>query len=106
MLTHLVPKGTPSMLISFMVCIETTRNIIRPITLSVRLTANMIAGHLILRLLGGLSNTTVALPFIILAQLILVSLEIAVSVIQAYVFTVLLTLYSSEANYCITINNK
>jgi F-type H+-transporting ATPase subunit a len=52
-LVHFVPQGTPSILIPFIVCIETIRNIIRPDTLAVRLTANIIAGHLLLTLLGN-----------------------------------------------------
>ncbi|WP_414887680.1 F0F1 ATP synthase subunit A, partial [Sphingomonas sp. Leaf339] len=53
MLAHLVPQGTPPVLIPFIVCIETIRNIIRPLTLAVRLSANIIAGHLLLTLLGN-----------------------------------------------------
>jgi F-type H+-transporting ATPase subunit a len=52
-LAHLVPIGTPAALIPFIVIIEIIRNIIRPITLSVRLAANIIAGHLLLTLLGN-----------------------------------------------------
>ena len=52
-LAHLVPLGTPAPLMPFMVVIEVIRNLIRPITLSVRLAANMIAGHLLLTLLGA-----------------------------------------------------
>jgi F0F1-type ATP synthase, subunit a len=50
---HLVPQGTPPILIPFIVCIETIRNIIRPGTLAVRLSANIIAGHLLITLLGN-----------------------------------------------------
>jgi hypothetical protein len=50
---HLVPQGTSTILIPFMVVIETIRNLIRPGTLAVRLTANIIAGHLLLTLLGN-----------------------------------------------------
>ena len=53
MASHLVPLGTPSGLIPVIVIIETVRNIIRPVTLSVRLAANMVAGHLLLALLGS-----------------------------------------------------
>jgi F-type H+-transporting ATPase subunit a len=52
-LAHLVPLGTPGALIPFIVLIETTRNVIRPGTLAVRLAANIIAGHLLLVLLGN-----------------------------------------------------
>nr|YP_010893072.1 ATP synthase F0 subunit 6 [Spirobolus walkeri]WJR82403.1 ATP synthase subunit 6 [Spirobolus walkeri] len=99
-LAHLVPQGTPTPLMMFMVCIETTSNFIRPITLSVRLTANMIAGHLLMTLLSNALANTNFMTYIILmpTQLMLIMLESAVAVIQAYVFTVLTTLYISESN--------
>nr|YP_009258845.1 ATP synthase F0 subunit 6 [Libiocoris heissi]AFI54719.1 ATP synthase F0 subunit 6 [Libiocoris heissi] len=97
MLAHLIPTGTPMPLMPFMVCIETISNIIRPGSLAVRLTANMIAGHLLMTLLGNsatIMNYTSLMVFS--AQIILMWFETAVSVIQAYVFSVLSTLYSSE----------
>nr|QAX91107.1 ATP synthase F0 subunit 6 [Parrhinotermes sp. C MW-2019] len=100
MFEHLVPQGTPSALMPFMVVIETISNLIRPGTLAVRLTANMIAGHLLLTLLGNngpmLNNTL--LTVLIIAQILLLILESAVAVIQSYVFAILSTLYSSEVN--------
>nr|YP_006073060.1 ATP synthase F0 subunit 6 [Acetes chinensis]AEQ36594.1 ATP synthase F0 subunit 6 [Acetes chinensis] len=98
MFAHLVPQGTPSALMPFMVLIETISNVIRPGTLAVRLAANMIAGHLLLTLLGntGPSLSTALLSLLILAQILLLVLESAVAVIQSYVFAVLSTLYASE----------
>nr|ASY97954.1 ATP synthase F0 subunit 6 [Gongylus gongylodes] len=100
MFAHLVPQNTPALLMPFMVCIETTSNIIRPMTLSIRLAANMIAGHLLMTLLGNTGNTMIIylLPVLILTQILLLMLESAVAIIQSYVFTVLSTLYSSEVN--------
>lgn len=97
---HLVPQGTPSVLIPFMVCIETIRNIIRPGTLAVRLAANIIAGHLLITLLGntGPSLAITLLGFLVIGQIALLILESAVAIIQSYVFAVLRTLYSSEVN--------
>lgn len=97
---HLVPQGTPAVLIPFIVCIETIRNIIRPGTLAVRLAANIIAGHLLLTLLGntGPSLTYSILSLLIVAQIALLVLESAVAIIQSYVFAVLRTLYSREVN--------
>nr|WNH41986.1 ATPase subunit 6 [Neoperla panafricana]WNH41988.1 ATPase subunit 6 [Neoperla panafricana] len=100
MFAHLVPQGTPPVLMPFMVCIETISNIIRPGTLAVRLAANMIAGHLLLTLLGntGPSLTLTLLSFLLIAQIALLILESAVAIIQSYVFAVLSTLYASEVN--------
>nr|ARH54251.1 ATP synthase F0 subunit 6 [Cucujus haematodes] len=98
MLAHLVPQGTPPILMPFMVCIETISNFIRPGTLAIRLSANMIAGHLLMTLLGntGPSLSLLMINLLIIAQLLLLVLESAVAIIQSYVFTVLSTLYSSE----------
>jgi F-type H+-transporting ATPase subunit a len=98
MFAHLVPQRTPGVLIPFIVLIESVRNIIRPGTLAVRLTANMIAGHLLITLLGNqtAARSGVILSILINVQILLIVLELAVSIIQAYVFTVLITLYTSE----------
>lgn len=98
--THLVPQGTPAILIPFIVLIETIRNIIRPGTLAVRLTANIIAGHLLITLLGNTGNnlSELLLSFLLIRQIALLILESAVAIIQSYVFAVLSTLYSSEVN--------
>lgn len=96
---HLTPQGTPAILMPFIVIIESIRLIIRPLTLSIRLTANIIAGHLLLCLLGstGLKiNNFLILTLIISTQLLLYILEISVSIIQSYVFSILTTLYRRE----------
>nr|ARH55227.1 ATP synthase F0 subunit 6 [Trichodes leucopsideus] len=100
MFAHLVPQGTPPVLMPFMVCIETISNLIRPGTLAIRLSANMIAGHLLMTLLGntGPMLSLIMLNFLILTQILLLILESAVAIIQSYVFAVLSTLYSSEVN--------
>lgn len=99
-LAHFVPLGTPAPLIPFMVLIELTRRLIRPLTLSVRLAANMIAGHLLLALLGGVPATAgwISAVLVLSALLLLLLLERAVALIQAYVFSVLSTLYVEEVN--------
>nr|YP_010318581.1 ATP synthase F0 subunit 6 [Dendroctonus valens]ULD67708.1 ATP synthase F0 subunit 6 [Dendroctonus valens] len=98
MLAHLVPQGAPNALLPFLVIIETISNIIRPGALAVRLTANMIAGHLLLTLLGNSGSTMgmIMLNILLIAQLLLLLLEFAVAMIQSYVFSVLAVLYSSE----------
>lgn len=98
MFIHLIPQGTPAVLIPFIVLIETIRNIIRPGTLAIRLSANMIAGHLLLTLLGNTGNSlpSLLISLLIFTQLLLLTLESAVAIIQSYVFTILRTLYSRE----------
>lgn len=97
---HLIPQGTPKILMPFIVIIETISNIIRPGTLAVRLTANIIAGHLLLTLLRGTGNSisSIIIPLLIIIQFLLLTLESAVAIIQSYVITILRTLYSSEVN--------
>ena len=99
-LAHLVPVGTPYILIPFIVLIEFTRNIIRPITLSVRLAANLVAGHLLITLIRApaVSTRYIILLILIRALYLLIVLESAVAFIQAYVFSILRTLYLREVN--------
>nr|YP_010411486.1 ATP synthase F0 subunit 6 [Callirhopalus sedakowii]URN73817.1 ATP synthase F0 subunit 6 [Callirhopalus sedakowii] len=98
MLAHLAPQGAPSALLPLLVLIETTSNIIRPVTLAIRLAANMIASHLLLTLLGNSGSTLnlYMINILILVQILLLILESAVAIIQSYVFSILATLYSSE----------
>nr|AML26150.1 ATP synthase F0 subunit 6 [Scolytinae sp. BMNH 1274282] len=100
MLAHLVPQGAPSMLLPLLVIIETISNMIRPGTLAIRLTANMIAGHLLLTLMGnsGPMMNMGMTSLLVATQTLLLLLESAVTIIQAYVFSILATLYSSETN--------
>nr|ADW65923.1 ATP synthase subunit 6 [Colaptes auratus] len=100
-LGHLLPEGTPTPLIPALILIETTSLLIRPLALGVRLTANLTAGHLLIQLI---STATAALLSIMPAVSILTSivlllltiLEVAVAMIQAYVFVLLLSLYLQE----------
>lgn len=100
-LAHLIPSGTPIALISFMVLVEVISNFIRPLALTFRLTANIMAGHLLMSLIGG---ALLSLPFSFMVlgsslEILLVVMELGVSVIQAYVFSTLLLLYISEINH-------
>nr|YP_010932201.1 ATP synthase FO subunit 6 [Fentonia ocypete]WKR35974.1 ATP synthase FO subunit 6 [Fentonia ocypete] len=100
MFIHMIPQGTPPILMPFMVLIETISNIIRPGTLAVRLTANMIAGHLLMTLLSGTGPNmpNYLIVMLISIQILLLILESAVAIIQSYVIAILSTLYSSEVN--------
>lgn len=97
-MAHLVPLGTPAPLIPVIVIIETVSSIIRPGTLAVRLAANIVAGHLLLVLLGrqGPNLNGLVLVGLMVGLLALMTLECAVACIQAYVFTILRSLYVSE----------
>lgn len=97
-LAHFLPQGTPLPLIPMLIIIETISLFIQPIALAVRLTANITAGHLLIHLIGGatlalinISTATALITFIILVLLTI--LEFAVALIQAYVFTLLVSLY-------------
>nr|YP_009400158.1 ATP synthase FO subunit 6 [Gekko hokouensis]AMW90874.1 ATP synthase FO subunit 6 [Gekko hokouensis] len=100
-LAHMLPTGTPILLIPILIIIETVSLLIRPLALGVRLTANLTAGHLLMTLIS--SATLLLLPMMPLVSpmtltllLLLTGLEIAVAMIQAYVFTLLLSLYLQE----------
>nr|QKV48672.1 ATP synthase F0 subunit 6 [Naemorhedus evansi] len=97
-LAHLLPQGTPTPLIPMLVIIETISLFIQPMALAVRLTANITAGHLLIHLIGGatfaLMNISITAAFITFIVLVLLTiLEFAVAMIQAYVFTLLVSLY-------------
>nr|QCS26696.1 ATP synthase F0 subunit 6 [Pachyhynobius shangchengensis]QCS26722.1 ATP synthase F0 subunit 6 [Pachyhynobius shangchengensis]QCS26735.1 ATP synthase F0 subunit 6 [Pachyhynobius shangchengensis] len=98
---HLLPEGTPILLIPILIIIETISLLIRPLALGVRLTANLTAGHLLIQLIA--TATLVLLPMMPMVSLmtmmvlfLLTLLEIAVAMIQAYVFVLLLSLYLQE----------
>ncbi|TFG61516.1 MAG: F0F1 ATP synthase subunit A [Nitrospirales bacterium] len=95
----LVPPGTPGWLLPLMIPIELISQLARPISLAVRLFANMTAGHVILGVLFGL---TIAgglligwLPFSF--TVVLYGLEVGIAFIQAYIFTVLTCVYIGDA---------
>jgi len=88
-------------LIRFIVIVEILSNLIRPLALTFRLTANIIAGHLLISLIGG---ALISLPFSFillgsLVQSLLVLMELGVSLIQSYVFSTLLLLYLRESEH-------
>nr|BCW03058.1 ATPase subunit 6 [Acheilognathus longipinnis] len=100
-LGHLLPEGTPIPLIPVLIIIETISLFIRPLALGVRLTANLTAGHLLIQLiatavfvLAPMMPTVAVLTAAVLFLLTL--LEVAVAMIQAYVFVLLLSLYLQE----------
>nr|UDN41942.1 ATP synthase F0 subunit 6 [Sillago sp. 1 SS-2021] len=100
-LGHLLPEGTPTPLVPMLIIIETISLFIRPLALGVRLTANMTAGHLLIQLTSVAGFVLLplmpAVGFLTTGLLFLLTLlEVAVAMIQAYVFVLLLSLYLQE----------
>jgi len=93
-----LPRGIPSWLMPLLVIIEILSFLIRPLSLSIRLFANMLAGHILLYIIGSATITLALLgffPFLfILAFLIL---ELGIAFLQAYVFTILLSIYLADS---------
>jgi F-type H+-transporting ATPase subunit a len=101
-----VPSGVPGWLMPFMVLIEAVSFVSRPISLSLRLFGNMLAGHIALKVFGGfvvalLAGTSVfgyvIAPLPLLLAVALTALEFLVAFLQAYVFAILTCVYLNDA---------
>ena len=102
-----VPSGTPLALVPLLVVIELLSYIARAISLGLRLAANIIAGHLLIIILGGLLLNFITInlftiilgfvPFIIILAILF--LEFAIAIIQAYVWTILTSSYLKDVLY-------
>ena len=94
-----VPKGVPIILLPLIIVIELISYLSRPVSLSVRLFANMMAGHTMLKVFGGfvislgLLGGWLPLSF----SVALIGLEILVAFLQAYVFAILTCIYLNDA---------
>lgn len=98
-LAHLAPSGAPIALAPFLVVIETLRVAIRPLTLALRLRANITAGHVLIRMIRiAALNAQTALIFVLIVSLgiFYFFFETAIMFLQAYIFTLLPTLYADE----------
>nr|YP_002727982.1 ATP synthase F0 subunit 6 [Pyramidella dolabrata]ACE62850.1 ATP synthase F0 subunit 6 [Pyramidella dolabrata] len=95
---HLAPAGAPAVLIPFLVLIETVSLLIRPLTLTIRLVANISAGHIVLGLVANVlcSSGLLGLSLLLPISVGYFMFEVFVSFIQAYIFTLLIGLYSHE----------
>nr|YP_004581283.1 ATP synthase F0 subunit 6 [Polycyathus sp. MFL-2011]AEG79868.1 ATP synthase F0 subunit 6 [Polycyathus sp. MFL-2011] len=89
----LMPSGAPLILAPLLVLIETVSYFSRAISLGVRLAANLSAGHLLFAILAGFG---VVFKSAILIMIFITLLEIAVAIIQAYVFCLLTTIYLAD----------
>lgn len=99
-----VPSGVPGWLLPLIVAIEVVSFISRPVSLSVRLFANLLAGHIALKIFAGfvaalLAGGVAAIlsPLPLVFTVAIVALEVLVAVLQAYVFAVLTSLYLHDA---------
>jgi F-type H+-transporting ATPase subunit a len=103
--SYFFPEGTPIWLAPIIIPVEVVSYLSRPISLSIRLFANMVAGHVMLKvfatfivLLGGLGTVGPFLATLPLAiNVALVAFEVLVAVLQAYVFAVLTSIYLHDA---------
>jgi F-type H+-transporting ATPase subunit a len=97
-LSFFVPHGVPLVLLLVLVPIEVLSYFIRPFTLSIRLFANMLAGHTMLAIFGGFAASVGFLAFFPVAiDIAIMALELLVAVLQAYVFAILTVLYLRDA---------
>ena len=100
-----VPEGAPKVLLPLIILIEVISYLIRPVSLSVRLFANMLAGHTMLKVFAGLAVMMtgaggfllVSSPLPLLVIVALTGLELLVAMLQAYVFTILTCMYLNDA---------
>ena len=99
-----IPSGVPGWLLPLMVAIEIISFLSRPISLSVRLFANMLAGHIALQIFAGFVATLLAAgvwailsPLPLALAIALTALEFLVAVLQAYVFATLTAVYLNDA---------
>nr|QXJ42138.1 ATP synthase F0 subunit 6 [Sepiolinae sp. GS-2021] len=101
-LASMLPLGTPTFLIPFLPVIETLSILVRPITLSIRLAANISAGHIILTLIGDYLTISMLSSSYFISSLVLIIqtgyfiFEIGIGIIQGYIFSLLITLYTDD----------
>lgn len=97
-LAHLVPKSSPGILVPALVLIELISLVIRPLTLSLRLIANLMAGHLIMTMISSSLIPFILLKLPVFFSLMLIRvIETAVAIIQAFVLSLLLFLYIKDS---------
>ncbi len=95
-----LPEGTPIIMAPLLFVIEFFSYLSRPISLSIRLAANMMAGHVTMKVIAGLIITfgmLVGVASMFPLLLFLTGFEIAIAIIQAYIFTILTCVYLNDA---------
>lgn len=102
-LTLFYPKDVPKFLLVFLILIEVLSFCIRPFSLSIRLFANMLAGHALLGIFSSFSNYvlkkyTIFLFIPLIFCFLILVLEFGVAIIQAYVFYILISIYLNDVS--------
>jgi len=97
-----IPSGVPVAILPLMICIEIMSYCIRPVSLSVRLFANMLAGHTLLHIVAGFGVNLLKINFFfgllpIILLLAITTLEFGIAFLQAYVFVILLSIYLKDS---------
>ena len=93
-----LPAGVPIFLAPLMIAIEVISYFTRPFSLSIRLFANMMAGHTLLKVVGGFVFPLGLLGFVPIAGLVAITgLEFLIAFLQAYIFTILTCIYINDA---------
>jgi ATP synthase subunit 6 len=96
-LAHMLPFGSPVGLMLFLPLVEIFSQLIRPLTLMIRLRTNLSSGHIIMYMFSYFTLlSSVLSPFIYVVLYLLFFLELAISMLQAYIFVSLLSLYINE----------
>lgn len=94
-----LPKGTPLWLAPMMIFIELFAYLARPVSLAIRLAANMVTGHTIIKVIASfvtqINVFLVPLPFVFI--MILIGFEVFIAILQAYIFVALTSVYLSDA---------
>ncbi len=99
-----VPSGIPNWLLPLLVVIEIMSFFLRPLSLSIRLFANMLAGHVLLHIIAGAVIVALATSFLLAILpwffiIVFLVLEIGIGFLQAYVFSILLCIYLHDSIY-------
>lgn len=96
-IAHMLPYGSPVGLILFLPLVEIFSQLIRPITLIIRLRTNLSAGHIMMYMFSYFTLLSSFLsPFIYVVLMLLFILELCISALQAYIFVSLISLYVNE----------
>ena len=97
-LSLFLPQGTPLLMAPLMIFIEFFAYLVRPVSLSLRLAANMTAGHIVLKVIASfviMAGVVGVLPFALLT--VLIGFEFFIAILQAYIFTILTCAYLNDA---------